>query len=259
MERFLLKHGLRFAKSAVLTLVVALAVVTLAATPRPSARHSAAPRRPVATNSTWVTWAVLGAFVVLGLVIYSRGRRGSSTAAVQPPVNEDELAAKAALRSAFPAMTVQGFMEEPGETVHYSCQAELIGLHTVSERVGGGGGMSVRVARGVYLHSGGFGSHSVKHNVTSVDDTGSLVVTDRRLVFLGKLKTRVVALTKVVHVEPFVDGLRVDVENKPTLTFHTGTRVTFVVVERARRGILDKDLTGAEYDSQFERLSEPAG
>ncbi len=133
-------------------------------------------------------------------------------------------------------------MTEPGESARYTCLAEVIGNHTEVEHIGGFSGASIRVARGLYIRSGGGRSHGEKHQVTGVDDAGTLVVTDRRLVFLGNAKALVIPLWKIINVMQFTDGLRVDIENKKPVLLETGSRVTAVVVDRARRGVLAIDL-----------------
>lgn len=146
------------------------------------------------------------------------------------------------MTAAFPPIEVTGLMTEPGEAARYAVPAQLIREHVETTRVGGGGGVSFRVARGVYVRSGAGRSHQERRKVSRVDDTGTLVVTDRRIVFFGSSETLSVALTKVVHLEPFVDGVRVDIENKKPVVFVTSTRATSIVIDRARRGLLGTDL-----------------
>ena len=181
--------------------------------------------------------------IAIGLFLASRTSRTSGVAAGK---DAHEAAAgtdaeEAALRAPFPPINVDGFMAEPGEAARYTCQAKVIGSHAEIEHVGGFSGASIRVARGLYIRSGGGSSHAVKHEVTGVDDSGTLVVTDRRLVFLGNAKTLVIPLTKIINVVQFTDGLRVDIENKKPVLFETGSRVAVVVVDRARHGLLGID------------------
>jgi hypothetical protein len=185
---------------------------------------------------------VIVVLVFVGFVIWAfRASRRRRVYAVVPG-RDDKAAAERAIRVPFPPITVVGFMTEPGEAARYTCQAKVIGSHAEIEHVGGFSGASIRVARGLYVRSGGGRSHAVKHEVTGVDDSGTLVITDRRLVFLGNAKTLVIPLTKIINVIQFTDGLRVDIENKKPELFETGSRVTGVVVDRARRGLLAIDL-----------------
>ena len=185
--------------------------------------------------------------IAIGLFLASRTSRTGGVAAGKDAheaaagKDAEETAAERALRVPFPPINVVGFMAEPGEAARYTCQAKVIGSHEEIEHVGGFSGASMRVARGFYIRSGGGRSHAVKHEVTAVDDSGTLVVTDRRLVFLGDAKTLVVPLTKIINVMPFTNGLRADIENKKPVVFMTGSGVAAVVVDRARRGLLGID------------------
>lgn len=62
-------------------------------------------------------------------------------------------------------------------------------------------GVSVRVARGVYLRSGGHRGTAVTQKVLSEDDRGHLTLTNQRLLFGGRTRSIEVDLRKVLQVE----------------------------------------------------------
>lgn len=65
-------------------------------------------------------------------------------------------------------------------------------------RSGSYGGGSVRVMKGVSIHSGRFASES--HDEWRPITTGNLYVTDRRIVFDGQMKNRIIKLDEVMSV-----------------------------------------------------------
>ena len=92
------------------------------------------------------------------------------------------------------------------------------------ERVGGSQGVSFRVARGVYLRTGGFKSRSVERVVTEHVDTGLLGVTDKHLYFSGDQKKFRVPYAKIVTFDPYSDGIGIqrDAASAKPQTFVTG-------------------------------------
>ena len=79
-------------------------------------------------------------------------------------------------------------------------------------RSGGYGGTSIRVARGVSIHTGRFGSES--HDEWRKITEGALYVTNRRIIFDGALKNRVISIADVLSIAP---GARAAVVNSQKL------------------------------------------
>ena len=67
-------------------------------------------------------------------------------------------------------------------------------------RTGGYGGGSVRIAKGISIHTGRFSSES--HDEWRAITTGSLYVTDKRIIFDGDTKNRVINLEDVMSIVP---------------------------------------------------------
>jgi len=76
-----------------------------------------------------------------------------------------------------------------------------------NRRVGGSRGVSVRVAKGVYYHTGRFASHTVSSVEREHIDTGDLVVATKGLYFAGGSKGFRLPYNKIVSFEPFSDAL----------------------------------------------------
>ncbi len=75
------------------------------------------------------------------------------------------------------------------------------------ERQGGHGGVSVRVARGVYYNTGRFNSRTVETTVTEHMDTGTVGITTKHIYFGGKSKKFRVNYSRIMAFDPFTDGI----------------------------------------------------
>ncbi len=89
------------------------------------------------------------------------------------------------LRLGAPTIYYKGFFPEQGEVVLYVSPATVYkDKEQVVGHTGKSAGVSVRVAKGVTLHSGGHGSRPIRGIVRS-SVAGDLIITNQRLVFVG--------------------------------------------------------------------------
>lgn len=89
----------------------------------------------------------------------------------------------------------------------------------VEERVryeyqGGSQGVSLRIMKGVSYRIGGFKGHRVPIEEQKVLDVGSLVITNKRVIFTGPKKSTVFNISKIIGVEVYDDGIRINREGK---------------------------------------------
>lgn len=107
-----------------------------------------------------------------------------------------------------------GIALKDGETAYFSSAADLI---TSTERVVGHrgrcGGVSVRVARGVTLHSGSSSGQPIYGRVEQTYK-GSLIITSNRIVFLNPLKGFEVKTDKITAITPYSNGIGIQAGNK---------------------------------------------
>lgn len=90
----------------------------------------------------------------------------------------------------------------------------------------GGFGTSYRVAKGFTLHSGTGRSRSVSHEEIMVIDNGTLVITNKRVIFVGDKKSVNIDLKKILAINIFKDGISIQRENKQKIEYFTGTNRT---------------------------------
>ncbi len=77
------------------------------------------------------------------------------------------------------------------------------------EWVGRSRGMSFRVMKGVYYHTGGSKGHPVEHSRMELQGTGSLFVTNKNLIFYSQSKGLKIPFNKIVGITPYSDGIEV--------------------------------------------------
>lgn len=90
-----------------------------------------------------------------------------------------------ALEISFPIPHYSGIILRPGEALFYAAPAMMYSdKEKVTGYTGGVGGVSVRVAKGVTLHSGSSGRRAIREKIRDYKP-GDIVVTTQRVVFTG--------------------------------------------------------------------------
>jgi zinc-ribbon domain len=99
------------------------------------------------------------------------------------------------------------------------------------------GGPTIRVAKGVSFRMGGAAARSESHEEIKVIDQGSLILTNKRMVFIGSKRTTNIDLKKIMAITAYRDGIESQRENKQKAEYFTGTdknNITFTVNGRQR-------------------------
>lgn len=79
---------------------------------------------------------------------------------------------------------------------------------------GGYGGTSIRIAKGITLHTGGTRGRSESHDEIRNIDNGKLLITNKRIMFLGSNRTTNIDINKIVSIEDYLDGIKIQRSNK---------------------------------------------
>ena len=110
---------------------------------------------------------------------------------------------------------------KPKEQAYVSVPAVLARLTTRTRYAGGSQGFSFPIGHtGIRYRVGSFSGHPVlSSSITDVDE-GTLVLTNMRIAFIGKLKSVVTQLPKLVHIELYNDALSVFQEGKENPNFY---------------------------------------
>jgi len=116
------------------------------------------------------------------------------------------------------------------EVFYWSQQAAMWRPHAHSEWVGGYNGVSVRVARGIYVRSGGSRGHTVTSTQLEKEDAGTVYVSNLRIAFDGSAGFTEVLFKKIGAVHGFNDGVEILPVNGKPVVFMTGDpRLTIVL------------------------------
>jgi hypothetical protein len=117
-------------------------------------------------------------------------------------------------------------MESPlllkrGELAYLSVPATLARQQTRRQWVGGSSGVSIPIGHtGIRYRVGSFRGHPLEQQFIGKLGSGSLVITNQRLAFIGTTKSTSVAVSKLLHVECYSDALAVFQESRETPDFY---------------------------------------
>jgi hypothetical protein len=102
-----------------------------------------------------------------------------------------------------------------GEVCHLECSAGFSEERVTSRGyVGGSQGVSVRIMRGVYYRVGAHKGEFVSTKGIVPIDSGTLAITNKRIIFNGYSKTFSIPLTKLVNYVVYEDAIQLDKEGK---------------------------------------------
>jgi hypothetical protein len=106
------------------------------------------------------------------------------------------------------------------ERAYVSVPATLARMVTRTHYVGGSSGLSFPIGHtGIRYRVGAFRGEPVHQQSLSKLDSGTFVLTNQRMAYVGRTKSTSVALRKVMHVEVFNDGLSIAREGKENPDF----------------------------------------
>lgn len=173
-------------------------------------------------------WTVVGWIVAL---ILSLDR--------EPRFLTDPLAAVAAYGNGdLTAIEVDGFLPNRDEHAYYAALAQILVEYTDKTTRGGYGGFSYRVAPRMTARVGRFSSHQDRTITVVVGDTGRLIITDQRLVYVGDRSTLAAPLRNILNIESYPDGFRVNLTDASPVHFRTGEPTAAIILRRACEGTL---------------------
>ncbi|MFO1503498.1 MAG: hypothetical protein U1F39_06745 [Steroidobacteraceae bacterium] len=120
-----------------------------------------------------------------------------------------------------------GLILKPGERAYYSSASDLYETRAVRHYESGNAG--IRVAKGVWV--GRSKGRAVSNQEWGRIDTGTLIVTNKRLVFDGGATDRSIALGKILSVQLLEDGIEVSVDGRQkSMVFKTPNSVIAAAV-----------------------------
>lgn len=111
-------------------------------------------------------------------------------------------------------------------------------IRSVRQRVSYSGySTSFRVARGFYLRSGSYRPRSYSTDQMTLIDSGTVYLTNKRIIFTGNKKNSNIRLDKILNITPYSDGVEIDKETgkSPTLQLTDRADIFCMILERLLR------------------------
>jgi hypothetical protein len=106
----------------------------------------------------------------------------------------------------------------------------------VRKTYGGYAGPTIRVTKGVSFRVGSVAARSESHEELRKIDQGTLVLTNKRLIFTGSKRTINIDLRKIIAIEAYKDGVASQRENKQKTEYFIGSnRSTLTFTTSGRR------------------------
>jgi len=133
----------------------------------------------------------------------------------------------------------------------------LLEPRAVRQTVGGYAGPTIRVAKGVSFKMGRIAAKSESHEELRNIDQGSLILTNKRLIFIGSKRTTNIDLRKIIAIEPYMDGIAVQRENKQKTEYFIGTDETLLSFKKDGRDInmsISGDILKAAIEGNITKL-----
>jgi hypothetical protein len=137
----------------------------------------------------------------------------------------DEFERRLATTSSEPPLDpihVDGLLLKKGECAYYAAPCLLFEHRTSSQTIGGYGGASFRLMKGVRINTGSYRGQRVSETVAKQIDEGEVCITDRRLIFVGGAVDRDIAFDKIVSLAGSPTDLTIHVGNRKPMVFVTG-------------------------------------
>jgi hypothetical protein len=116
------------------------------------------------------------------------------------------------------------------EQAGLSVAATLARQQTRSQWVGGSQGFSFPIGHtGIRYRVGSFHGHPIQQQFLGKLDTGTLVVTNQRIAFIGNVKSTSILLAKLLHVECYSDAIAVFQEGREKPDFYLVAQPKYAV------------------------------
>jgi hypothetical protein len=120
--------------------------------------------------------------------------------------------------------SVPGGLDQDEEPIAVFPDINLMEYRAVRYSRGAYAGPTIRIAKGVSFRLAGSQGRSESVDELRVIDRGTLLLTSKRLAFLGAMRTNNVDLQDLISVEPYTDGVSVHRERKQKAENYAMTR-----------------------------------
>ena len=168
-------------------------------------------------SSAGLIMLVIAGFIFFYLVCRAKeAREAQVTAARADAIREMQELDNSGTQIRFTCGTAPSIVLDMGEELLCHAPTTLVEPRAVRSYSGGYGGPSFRIAKGISFRLGASGGTSESHEERRPIDTGTLVLTNQRLIFVGSKRTISVPIHKIVGIdnEGYLDWLRLNFEGR---------------------------------------------
>ncbi len=125
---------------------------------------------------------------------------------------------------------------QKSEVLHFKiANVNWYELRSVRQRVTYSGySTSFKVAKGFYLRSGSYRPQSYSVDTMKLIDTGTIYLTNKRIIFTGNKKNSNIRIDKILNFTPYTDGVEIGKETgkSPTLQMKKNADIFCMILER---------------------------
>lgn len=162
----------------------------------------------------WTHWLLWFACFIVSLIYWNKRRK--ELKAIEFAKKKDALIKEATeyfeavkKNKAFPTIPTSTFLDD-GEVALF--QENTVLKETRAVRHSGGNFGSVRIMKGVRI--GGYRGQSESTQEWRVLDQGDLLMTNKKLIFMGNKENRIMPLNKIFAIETYIDGIEITLSTK---------------------------------------------
>jgi hypothetical protein len=121
------------------------------------------------------------------------------------------------------------------EKLHFQTNVKWLEQRRITKRVNYGGPTArIKIAKGVYYRVGSVNVQRVSEDVWQTIDTGKIYLTNKRLIFMGAKGNKILAINKILDIEPFRNGIDIQKESgkSPFLEFSNNVDIFSMILVR---------------------------
>ena len=121
------------------------------------------------------------------------------------------------------------------EKLHYSMQVKWLEQRRITKRINyAGPGARIRLAKGIYYRVGSLNMQRITEDVWQTIDTGTIYLTDKRIIFMGSKGNKTLGLNKILNLIPYSNGLEIqkDSGKSPFLEFSPDVDIFSMILAR---------------------------
>lgn len=124
---------------------------------------------------------------------------------------------------------------QKSESLHFQTSVKWLEQRTVTKRINYGGPTArIKLAKGVYYNFGSMAANRVTEDVWKIIDSGTLYLTNKRLIFMGSRGNKTIHLRKILDYKPYTNGVDIqkDTGKSPFLEFSFNVDIFSMMLAR---------------------------